>query len=289
MAGKVNKLDARALPRGPRPAGERVAKKPTMKRAGRRPAHGATRNSVVAVEQNVGTSVWLNRILILLGAAVVLVAATQAFITVASLPVQRISVTGELEHTQAQAVQDMVQPGLAGGFLNADLQQIRNQLESLPWIYEATVRRKWPNALEIHVVEELPIARWGQDGFLNHEGEIFVSGKNGDWNALPLLLGPEGSAQTLVAKYQRLVELLEPLNLSVQQLAVDERGQMEAVLAGGTQLNLGGEDFLDRMNRFVGIYRSELAARWVEVERVDLRYNNGVAVAFNTSSKVAGL
>jgi cell division protein FtsQ len=260
-----------------------------MKRAGRRPAHGATRNSVVAVEQNVGTSVWLNRILILLGAAVVLVAATQAFITVASLPVQRISVTGELEHTQAQAVQDMVQPGLAGGFLNADLQQIRNQLESLPWIYEATVRRKWPNALEIHVVEELPIARWGQDGFLNHEGEIFVSGKNGDWNALPLLLGPEGSAQTLVAKYQRLVELLEPLNLSVQQLAVDERGQMEAVLAGGTQLNLGGEDFLDRMNRFVGIYRSELAARWVEVERVDLRYNNGVAVAFNTSSKVAGL
>lgn len=289
MAGKVNKLDARAHPRGPRPAGERVVKKPTMKRAGRRPAHGATRNSVVAVEQNVGTSVWLNRILILLGAAVVLVAATQAFITVASLPVQRISVTGELEHTQAQAVQDMVQPGLAGGFLNADLQQIRNQLESLPWIYEATVRRKWPNALEIHVVEELPIARWGQDGFLNHEGEIFVSGKNGDWNALPLLLGPEGSAQTLVAKYQRLVELLEPLNLSVQQLAVDERGQMEAVLAGGTQLNLGGEDFLDRMNRFVGIYRSELAARWVEVERVDLRYNNGVAVAFNTSSKVAGL
>jgi len=260
-----------------------------MKRAGRRPTHGATRNSVVAVEQNVGTSVWLNRILILLGAAVVLVAATQAFITVASLPVQRISVTGELEHTQAQAVQDMVQPGLAGGFLNADLQQIRNQLESLPWIYEATVRRKWPNALEIHVVEELPIARWGQDGFLNHEGEIFVSGKNADWNALPLLLGPEGSAQTLVAKYQRLVELLEPLNLSVQQLAVDERGQMEAVLAGGTQLNLGGEDFLDRMNRFVGIYRSELAARWVEVERVDLRYKNGLAVAFNTSSQVAGL
>ncbi len=228
--------------------------------------------------------------MILLGAAVVLAAATKAIITVASLPVQRISVTGELEHTQAQAVQDMVQPCLAGGFLNADLQEIRRQLEGLPWIYEATVRRKWPNALEIHVVEELPIARWGQDGFLNHEGEVFRSDKSGDWNSLPLLLGPDGSAQSLVAKYQRLVELLAPLNLSVEQLAVDERGQMEAVLAGGMQLNLGGEDFLGRMQRFVGIYRSELAARRAEIERVDLRYESGIAVAFRVpSSHVAGL
>jgi cell division protein FtsQ len=233
--------------------------------------------------------------LILFGAAVVLAAAINGFIAVQSLPVQRITVTGELEHTQAQAVQDMVQPGLAGGFLKADLQQIRRQLEGLPWIYEATVRRKWPAALEIHVVEELPIARWGREGFLNHEGGVFASGKKrGDWESLPLLLGPEGSAQSLVAKYQRLVEFLVPLNLSVEQLAVDERGQMEAILSGGIQLNLGGEDFLGRINRFVLIYRSELAARRTDIERVDLRYENGVAVAFREPlpaepSQLAGL
>jgi cell division protein FtsQ len=254
------------------------ARKPVKRR---RPAQGATRNPV-AVEKAPARSnaAWFNRLLILIGAGVVLAAATKAFITVQSLPVQRISVTGELEHTQAQAVQDMVQPGLAGGFLNADLQQIRQQLEGLPWIYEATVRRKWPNALEIHVVEELPIARWGKDGFLNHEGEIFRSGKNGEWDSLPLLLGPDGSAQSLMEKYQRLVEILTPLNLAVKQLAVDERGEMEAVLADGMQLNLGNENFLGRMNRFVGLYRTELAARSHDVERVDLRYESGVAVAF---------
>jgi len=294
MAAVMDRPGAAAQRRGGRPDKERVPGRPVVKRTGRRPAQGATRNSTMVVERAGWSSAWLNRLLILLGAAVVLAAAVKAFITLESLPVQRISVTGELEHTQAQAVQDIVQPGLAGGFLNADLQQIRGQLESLPWIYQATVRRKWPNALEIYVVEELPIARWGQDGFLNHEGGVFRSGKSGDWNALPLLLGPEGSAQALMAKYQRLVELLVPLNLSVQQLAVDERGQMEAVLAGGVQLNLGGEDFLGRMNRFVRIYRSELAARWTEVKQVDLRYENGIAVAFNESlqeesSKVAGL
>jgi cell division protein FtsQ len=272
----------------------RAPSRTVAKRPGRRPAHGATRNTVAVEKAPRQSSVWLNRLLILLGASVVLIAAAKAFITVQSLPVQRISVTGELEHTQAQAVQDMVQPGLAGGFLNADLHQIQHQLEGLPWIYEATVRRKWPNALEIHVVEELPIARWGQDGFLNHEGEVFHSDKSGDWESLPLLKGPEGSAQSLMAKYQRLVEILAPLDLSVEQLAVDERGQMEAVLAEGMQLNLGGEDFLGRMHRFVGIYRSELAARRADVARVDLRYESGVAVAFREPSQpepshVAGL
>lgn len=293
MAGFFNKRDKKARSK-PRIEPRLVPERPPVKRPARRPAHGATRNPVATEKPARRESVWLNRLLILVGAIVVVAAGIKAFITVQSLPVQRISVTGELEHTQAQAVQDMVQPGLAGGFLNADLQQIRRQLEGLPWIYEATVRRKWPNALEIHVVEELPIARWGQDGFLNHEGGIFYSDKGGNWDSLPLLKGPEGSAQSLVEKYQRLVEFLTPLNLVVRQLAVDERGQMDAVLEGGMQLILGGEEFLGRMHRFVGLYRSDLAARGTEVIRVDLRYESGVAVAFkqaptDDSSQIAGL
>ena len=108
------------------------------------------------------SSAWLNRLLVLAGVGVVLAAAVQAYMALERIPVQRISVTGELEHTRSEVVQEMVQPALSGGFLNADLQLIRQELEALPWIYEGNVRRKWPNALEIHVIEQLPIARWGR-------------------------------------------------------------------------------------------------------------------------------
>ena len=264
--------------------------RPVKKKASRRKStQGATRNTTGPVERPRKSFAWFNRVLILAGVGVVLLAAAQAYITLQSIPVQRISVTGELENTQAEVVQEMVQPALAGGFLNADLQHIRRQLEGLPWIYEATVRRKWPNALEIHVVEQLPIARWGSDGFLNHEGEVFHSAKIGQWQSLPLLQGPDGAARDLVAKYQRLLELLAPVGLAVEQLAVDERGQVEAVLAGGMQLIVGSDDFLERMHRFVVIYRTELAARAEDVERVDLRYESAVAVAYRDASPVAGL
>lgn len=262
--------------------------KPQAGARSRKPSQGATRNSP-AVKPPRKPSAWLNRIIILVGAGVVVAAAVQAYLTLQAIPVQRISVTGELEHTQTEAVQEMIQPALVGGFLKADLQHIRDQLEELPWIYQATVQRKWPNALEIHVVEQLPIARWGESGFLNHEGEVFHSGNDQQGQSLPLLQGPEGTERTLMVSYQRIIEILAPLHLAVLQLVVDDRGQMEVVLAGGMRVLLGSDDFLERMHRFVAIYRAELAARVAEVERVDMRYERGIAVTFSDSSRVAGI
>ena len=87
----------------------------------------------------------------------------------------------------------------------------------------------------------------------------------------------------------RLIEILQPLNLTLEQLSLDERGQMEALLAGGARLVLGYEDFLVRMHRFVAIYRKELAPRMKDITRVDLRYETGLAVAYRDQSHVAKL
>lgn len=263
----------------------------------RRETHGATRKVrrkveakpswIATIKQSL--SVWLNRGLILVAATVVIALGTQAYLKLQSIPVERISVTGTLQHTQTEAVQKMVQPALQGGFLNADLTLLREQLEALPWIYEATVRRRWPNALEIHVVEQLPIARWGEEGFLNHEAVVFQTTREGSWDALPLLRGEQSDAHVLMARYQRLEELLQPLALQVAELSIDERGQLDAVLEGGTQLKLGNEEFVERVQRFVAVYQTELEARSEDLERVDLRYETGMAVVFSAPVQVADL
>lgn len=261
----------------------------------RRPGRGATRKVAPPRQRRQWSFNWLNRLLILLGAGAVLAAGLQGFITLQAIPVERIAVSGKLKHTQTEAVQSMVQPALTGGFLSADLEKIRAQLEALPWIYRASVRRRWPNSLEIHVVEQLPIARWGEGGFLNHEGDVFQSANAEQAQDLPRLVGPPGTERDLMARYQRLEELLEDVALEVLMLEVDERGQLVAELTGGITLVLGGERFLERMQRFVAVYRSDLAPRAAEVERVDLRYQSGLAVAFreppeqHEPARVAGL
>ncbi len=233
-------------------------------------------------------SLWINRLLILVAVGIVATVATQAYMSLQALPVQQITVTGELAHTQRDAVQALVQPALVGGFLKADLEGIRAELEAMPWVFEANVRRKWPASLEIHVVEQLPIARWGEQGFLNHEGGIFHSERGAQWQELPLLSGPEGTARPLMATYRRMVDILSPLGLAIRELAVDERGQVEAVLDGGVTVALGSREFLPRIQRFVQLYRRELAPRARELARVDLRYATGVAVAFNEAVEETG-
>lgn len=278
-----NRIERAAASPGRVRRGVRSAAKPSA-----RATRGATSRRANTKAPR-GPSPWWGRLLVLAAVVLVSAAGTQAWVALESLPVKRITVTGALEHTRKEAVQGMLQSSLSGGFLNADLQLMRRQLEGLPWVYQATVRRRWPSSLEIQVVEQLPIARWGANGFLNHEGVVFRSDKQGNWDSLPLLTGPEGSAPTLMARYLRLAEILAPLDLSVKELRVDERGQIDAHLASGVRLVIGSDDFFERMQRFALIYRRELAPRVDEIESVDLRYTSGVAVAFRDTSQVAGL
>ena len=275
---------ALALPgKKPLPARRRTGKQaPAARGTARAAAQGATRKPAAGdrVGQPRGSFRWLERIMILCAVGVVLAGGLKAWIALARLPVQQITVTGELENTQTNAIRDMVESQVVHGFIGADLGELSRQLQVLPWVYRASVRRVWPNSLEIHIDEQLPIARWGDSGFLNHQGQVFLPSEESRWESLPLLQGPEGSAPSLMRTYQRLVDLLAPLDLGVSQLVVDERGEMEAVLRGGQRLVIGGRDFLDRLQRFSSVYRAELSAQMDRVERIDLRYAHGVAVAF---------
>ncbi|MBE9539825.1 MAG: FtsQ-type POTRA domain-containing protein [Proteobacteria bacterium] len=261
------------------------------KRPNRKSSKGATRKSKAVMAKKTRSFAWLNRMLILMAVVAVTALAGKGYIALHAIPVEHIIVSGKLEHTKTAALEKMVRPALVGGFLNADLERIRAQLQRLPWVYEVSVRRRWPNALELHVVEQLPIARWGTDGFLNHEGVVFQSGEvEQDWSVLPLLRGPQGAASALMGIYQQAIEILSPEKLIVKELTVDDRGQVTARLRGDTVLVIGGEDFVEeRLRRFVAVYRAELATEKDRIARVDLRYQNGLAVDYRESPRVAGL
>jgi cell division protein FtsQ len=260
-------------------------------------SQGASRKQAPQPERKrgVAVSVWFNRLLLLTGSTVVMVAAVQAWLHLRAIPVEHIRVTGDIENLQREQVQGLIQPALDGGFLAADLRLIRQELESLPWVYEASARRRWPNALEINVEEQLPIARWGEDGFLNHSGEVFHTSRAGDWDSLPALRGPEGSQRELMARYLRLIDLLAPLQLAVNELAIDARGQLQLKLQSGAVIVLGNSEFLERVQRFMAIYPEHLSHRADQIERVDMRYESGLAVAYKATdveqdpARVAGI
>ncbi len=64
--------------------------------------------------------------------------------------------------------------------------------ETIPWVDRAGVARSWPRALRVQVVEQKPVARWGEGGLLNTRGEVFVQDAQHIPAELPELVGPAG-------------------------------------------------------------------------------------------------
>ena len=71
-----------------------------------------------------------------------------------------------------------VAPYATGSFLTADLMTLRREIEKLPWVYRVTARRRWPAEIEVTLIEQQPLARWGTQGYLNHEGEYLRRSKS---------------------------------------------------------------------------------------------------------------
>lgn len=206
-----------------------------------------------------------------------------------SVPVERIVVTGKLENLRQEALRTALSDELDQGLLFLNLSDLQLTLEALPWVYKAQLRRRFPDTLEVSVVEQLPIARWGDDAFLNHEARIIEVTDGERWQDLPQIRGPLDSEARLMNHYQRLLERLRPLSLTPIALSEDDYGQLRVGLDNGLDLQLGDREFSLRLQRFLQLWVSDLQNDNRAVQRVDMRYDGGAAVAFDQTPQLAGL
>jgi cell division protein FtsQ len=194
------------------------------------------------------------------------------------LPVRVVGVDGEMAHLDRQRLQSVVAEAVDGGFFSVDLQRIRQQLERLPWIESASVRRVWPDTLRVRVVEQVPLAYWGDDALVSQRGEVFRPAKLPQLNGLAVLAGADADAPEITREYLRMRTLLETAGLQLQEVRVDARRAWRLRTADGVVLNLGRREVMPRLTRFVQLYPYLQRQAKRLPQRVDLRYTNGFTV-----------
>ncbi|MGB1905745.1 MAG: cell division protein FtsQ/DivIB [Spongiibacter sp.] len=204
-----------------------------------------------------------------------------------AIPVERVVFAGDLQRVSRDVLVERVTGHLAVGYIGLDLAEIQSELEQEPWVYRAIVERVWPRELKITIVEETPIAVWGRGGLLNHRGRIFLpeSGGTAQDDSLPLLDGPEGGAIEIMRQYRLMSQLLGDEKLELKRLQMSERGSWTATIDNDVELVLGRVEPLEKLRRFLWVYRQHLAAEFDRVKRVDTRYINGLAVAWVESGE----
>ena len=195
-------------------------------------------------------------------------------------PIRALDLEAPLQRVSEMQILASIEPHLEAGFLSANLGAVRGALEALDWVDMAIVRRRWPDRVQVLIIEQVPAARWGDDGLLNTRGELFVTGARHIPAELPRLTGPEGSAADVARRYLSMHGRLVQAGLTLASVELDERGSWRLVLSNGVEVRLGRRDVDTRSERFLAIVTQLVSRQQERIEFVDMRYSNGFSIGW---------
>ena len=260
-------------------------------------------------------------------AGIALLATVDRLLAPAALPLQHVRFEGEFRRVSETELGQAVLPAVGRNFLLLDLDAVKQRVQSLPWVYRASVRRAWPRDLHVEFLEQQIVARWGETAsgsdhmagrtseasrasfsarsprldpigetttWVNHAGEaVTLPGATDLPKDMPLLHGPNGTSAEVLTQYQQLAPMFAAQGLLLERLLLTPRRSWQLVVLDGRT----GSHFtllLDRIEtarkaeRFARSYAQALAARAAEIRQVDLRYANGFAVQWRNTIQPNG-
>jgi len=194
-------------------------------------------------------------------------------------PMRHLLVTGEFHQVSDARVRSAVLPLVQDGFFAVDLDQVRRVLAELPWVQRVEVRKRWPDRLEVSLVEYKPLARWGAKQMLSENGELFPA-PMGVVSRLPLFEGPESRAAEIMAFHTQAKPLFLGSGLQVSTVRLSARGSWNLTLSDGAVIEVGRGDPQLRLARFARLLSRLESADPRQLQRADLRYTNGFALTW---------
>ena len=190
-------------------------------------------------------------------------------------PLKKVAVEGELHHVTREQLKLIASRHLRGNFFTLDLVQTREAFQKLPWVRKVSVRRRWPDRLEVTLEEHKELARWGDIALVNSYGELFHAASDSE---LPVFYGPGNGVREVAEKYGEFGTLLASTGLRVTQVALSPRRAWQIGTDRGMVIELGREQMEARLRKFAGVYGKTIGTLGVQVTYADLRYPNGFAV-----------
>ncbi|MBV1889471.1 MAG: FtsQ-type POTRA domain-containing protein [Gammaproteobacteria bacterium] len=199
-------------------------------------------------------------------------------------PLSKVEVTGDLYRLDHQQMRQQLLPVTTGGFFDVDVLRLRKLVEQIPWVKGVQISRRWPDQLVIAISERQPLARWGDGELLDQSGKPFAVEQLDEFAGLPALVGPEGTELDVANGLKYLRQALIELPGGITKIELNSRDVWQLSGADGVVITFSGDPQDAPLARLIQVYRQQLAGHWNKDVSVDLRYSDGIAVAFSPNT-----
>jgi cell division protein FtsQ len=267
------------------------------KRAGR--AQGNVRNGTTGGDGFWDRPVLINLLadmLLLAGGALLAWAGVMALQRLPVFPLRQLVVATPLDQVSPAQVEYTARNVLSGNFFTVNLETAQAAFERMPWVRSASVRRLWPDGIELKIEEHRAAARWtpqdGEPRLVSTRGEVFMASTR---DTLPAFTGPEGSASRVLARYEEFRDSLGAIGRKPVAVHLSAREAWQIKLDDGVLLELGRDQarhpLAERLNRFTSHYAAvsgTARSRLHAIGAVDMRYPNGFALRPRAAGQSAG-
>ena len=198
----------------------------------------------------------------------------------ASLPIKYVRTEGEFQYLSKDDVKDILQPLVVTSFFDADMQAIHSAVSTLPWVDAVTVKRIWPDAIDIKVHEKQPFARWGKGALITESGVIFMPNNHILIQNLITVIGPELQQVKVLEIMKGIKTALDDHSMELAEFNVSDRWAWKIKLVTGMEILLGQDEQLKKLKRFLRTLTVLTQGQLDAMAVVDLRYPNGYAVSW---------
>ncbi len=187
--------------------------------------------------------------------------------------------------TQAGDISAALGPEAGQSIFAVDLEAVRHRLLALPWVFDAEVRRQFPGAITVSIVEREPFALWQTANGLyvvERSGHVIAPALGTQYPHLPLLSGDGAPAEA--AALVDAVALHRAIGARLKSMQCVSQRRWNLLLAGEVVVELpeeGWDSQLDVLEHLIvdkGILERDVA-------EIDLRSRDNYVFILRNGAK----
>lgn len=191
---------------------------------------------------------------------------------------EKYQLKSTLKQLNKEQINQVLNAYVGESFWRLNIEQIHADLVKLDWIYQAEVARKWPNTLQVKVIEQIPVAKWGENALLNQNGDVFYPHNIEKFAEYAVLYGEDAEAKKMLQKLAIFQQKFNELDWVIRQ--VDKRVDKGWMIYFVSNQNMivGREDWQHQLDRFIKAYPKVKKEVRNNAQTYDLRYSNGFVI-----------